>query len=160
MRTLVGKVVRGLSVVLMGIGVVFVVGMRRKSPSVLNAVRRSSRATKRFPLKTAGTAGSGASVVRHIGRKTGRSYDTPVRAVRTADGFVIALPYGPNTDWLKNVIASGRATIVFEGEAYPVDQPQVVPLTQESSSFTPGNRLAHRVFGVKDGLKVRRAAAD
>jgi len=157
MGAVVGKAIRGLSFVLMSVGLVFVVGMRRKSPPVLNAVRRLSRATKRFPLKKAGTSGSDASVVRHIGRKTGKSYETPVRAVRTADGFAVALPYGPNTDWLKNVISSGRATIVYQGEVYAVDQPQVVPLADESSSFTRGNRLAHRVFGITDVLKVRRA---
>jgi deazaflavin-dependent oxidoreductase (nitroreductase family) len=156
----VGKALRAVCCLLVGIGVVFVVGMRTKSPPVLNAVRRTSRAMKRFPLKTAGTVGADASVVRHVGRTSGRSYETPVRAVRTADGFAIALPYGPNTDWLKNVMASGRATLVFDGQAYPVDRPEIVPLAQESSSFTRGNRRAHRVFGVEDALTVRRAAAD
>jgi deazaflavin-dependent oxidoreductase (nitroreductase family) len=152
------RVVRGTACLVTGIGVVFVVGMRRKSPPVLNAVRRLSRATKGSALRRAGTAGSDASVLRHVGRRSGRTYDTPVRAVRTPDGFAIALPYGSNTDWLKNVLANGQATIVFDGETYPVDSPEVVPLAQVSGSFTPGNRRAHRVFGVRDALTVRRAA--
>jgi deazaflavin-dependent oxidoreductase (nitroreductase family) len=150
------RAARVLAYALTGVALVFVVGMRRKWPPVLNAVRRSSRATKRLALKSAGTSGADASVVRHVGRRTGRSYETPVRAVSTVDGFVIALPYGANTDWLKNVLASGNATILHDGQAYHVDRPQVVPLEQEASSFSPGNRRAHRVFDVKEGLKVRR----
>jgi hypothetical protein len=32
-----------------------------------------------------------------------------VTARWTGDGFVIGLPYGPNTDWLKNVLAAVAA---------------------------------------------------
>ena len=88
MWTLLAKAIRGLAIVLAGIGVVFVVGMRRKWPVVLNAVRRSSRATKRLPMKTAGTLGADASVIRHVGRRTGRTYETPVRAVTTSARIV------------------------------------------------------------------------
>jgi|tagenome__1003787_1003787.scaffolds.fasta_scaffold20980594_3 deazaflavin-dependent oxidoreductase (nitroreductase family) len=160
MWTVLAKAVRGLAFALVGIGAVFVLGMRRKSPVVLNAVRRLSRATKGGALKTAGTAGASASVLRHVGRRTGRPYETPVRAVATADGFVIALPYGANTDWLKNVLASGEATVVNDGRAYAVDRPQVIPLAQEAAAFTAGNRRAHRVFGVTDGLKLRLVEPD
>ena len=113
-RTIV-KVVGGLVITVGVIGVVFVVGMRSKSPVVLNAVRRTGRKMKPLVLKTAGTPGASASVVRHVGRTSGNAYETPVVAVATDGGFVIALPYGPNTDWLKNVLASGSATIVHEG---------------------------------------------
>ena len=85
-------VVGGLLFVLSAIAAVFVVGMRRRSPTVINAVRRLARATKRLPLKSAGRSRAYASVVRHVGRTSGREYETPVRAVATADGFVIALP--------------------------------------------------------------------
>ena len=91
------------------------VGMRSKSPRVLDAVRRTGRAMRPLAMKSSGTAGGNASVVRHVGRKTGRPFETPVKAVATDDGFVIALPYGRNTDWLKNVLASGSATILDEG---------------------------------------------
>ena len=99
----IAKFVSGVVLALVELGVVFVVGMRTKSPPVLNAVRRLGRATKGFVLSSAGTAGNSVSVVHHVGRTTGRVYETPIGAVPTDDGFVIALPYGSNTDWLKNV---------------------------------------------------------
>jgi deazaflavin-dependent oxidoreductase (nitroreductase family) len=150
------KLIGGLFVALAAIGTVFVAGMRAKSPVVLDAVRRISRATKPLVMNRAGTPGASASVVRHVGRTTGRRYETPVGAVATDDGFVIALPYGPNTDWLKNVLASGSATIVLEGNTFRVDQPQVVPLAVAEHHFSPADQRAHRLFGVEQCLRVRR----
>lgn len=144
-------------VALAAVGVVFVAGMRWKSPPVLNAVRRAGRATKPLVLKSAGTPGGPASVIHHVGRTTGRAYETPVRAVPTDDGFVIALPYGSNTDWLKNVLASGSATIVDEGSVHRVDEPQVVPLAMAGALFPPGDRRTFRLFAVDQFLLVRRS---
>jgi deazaflavin-dependent oxidoreductase (nitroreductase family) len=123
---------------------------------VLDTVRRTSRAMKPLALKSAGTPGAYASVIRHVGRTTGRAYATPVGAVATDDGFVIALPYGPNTDWLKNVLASGSAIIVDEGYTYDVDRPEVVPIAEAGRYFTPQDQRAHRLFGVEQCLRVRR----
>jgi deazaflavin-dependent oxidoreductase (nitroreductase family) len=138
------------------IGVVFVVGMRAKSPLVLNAVRRSGRATKGVVLKSSGTPGGIASIVRHVGRTSGRPYETPVQAVPTAEGFVIALPYGPNTDWLKNVLVSGSATIVHEGDTYLVDRPEIVPTSVAAPLFAPKDQRTHRLFRVDECLLLRR----
>jgi deazaflavin-dependent oxidoreductase (nitroreductase family) len=46
-------------------------------------------------------------VIRHTGRSTREPYETPVGAVATEDGFVIALVDGRGTDWLENLLASG-----------------------------------------------------
>ena len=155
------KLAGGLSVVLAVIGVVFVVGMRTKSPPVLNAVRRSGRATKPLALRSSGTPGGIASVVRHVGRTSGREYETPVQAVATDDGFVIALPYGLNTDWLKNVRASGSATIVHEGDTYRVDRPEIVPMSAATNAlFPPTDQRMHRVFRVTECLLVRSATPE
>ena len=145
----------GVVIAVGALAVVFVVGMRSKSPVVLNGVRRASRKMKPVVLKTAGAPGASASVVRHVGRTSGTAYETPVVAVATEGGFVIALPYGPNTDWLKNVLASGSATIVHEGGDHTVDQPEIIDLADATSLFSPGDQRAHRLFAVDQGLRVR-----
>ncbi len=123
MWTAIATLVLGLALVLVAVGVVFFVGMRTGSPLVRNVVRGFNRAFGNpHQMKTAGTQGAYASVIRHVGRTTGRSYETPLVPFATEDGFVIALPYGSGTDWLKNVMASGSATIVHEGDTYRVDQ--------------------------------------
>ena len=152
--------VGGLLLALGAVGIIFVAGMRAKSPVVLDPVRRVGRATKRFVLPAAGTAGANVSVVRHVGRATGRSYETPVQAVATDDGFVIALPYGPNTDWLKNVLASGSATIAHDGNTFRVERPEVVPMSVVERHFSTNDQRTHRIFRVDDCLLVHRATLD
>ncbi len=153
---LAAKLIGALLAAVGVIAVVFVAGMRAKSRPVLNSVRRVSRAMKPMMLRTAGNEGVPVSVVHHVGRTSGRAYQTPVQAVATDDGFVIALPYGPNTDWLKNVLASGTATVVDGGKTYEVSHPEVVPTESVQHHFQSADQRAHRMFRVEQSLRVRR----
>jgi hypothetical protein len=47
-----------------------------------NALRLFTRAMRPLALRSAGKEGSGTSVVRHVGRRAGRTYETPVIAVQ------------------------------------------------------------------------------
>jgi deazaflavin-dependent oxidoreductase (nitroreductase family) len=156
MRRRFRQVVVALFVGVGVLGAVFLVGMRRKTPFVLDAVRRSGRAVKPLVLKSSGTRGGIASVVRHVGRTSGRPYETPVNAVATDDGFVIALPYGQNTDWLKNVLASESATIVHEGDTYVVNRPRIVPTSVAEPLFSAKDQRVHRRFRVEEYLLLER----
>jgi deazaflavin-dependent oxidoreductase (nitroreductase family) len=48
----------------------------------------------------------------HVGRRTGRHYRTPIMVFRRGDRAVIAMTYGPDTDWARNVVAAGGAVVV------------------------------------------------
>lgn len=135
--------------------VIFVVGMRKKNPFVLNAVRRSGRAMKPLVLRSAGTAASPTAVVEHVGRTSGRTYETPVVAAETDSGFAIALPYGENTDWLKNVIAAGSARLRHDGAVHQLDRPEVVRLGAVDERFAPKEQRLHRRFDVRDAVVLR-----
>lgn len=84
-------------------------------------LRRLTTVMRPIAMRSAGREKSSTSVVRHVGRRSGRTYETPVVAVEHDDGFLIALPYGDRTDWLKNVVASGAAFVVSHGQTFPVD---------------------------------------
>jgi hypothetical protein len=56
-----------------------------------NALRLFTRAMRPVALRSAGHEGSNTSVVRHVGRRSGRTYQTPVIAARHDDSFLIAL---------------------------------------------------------------------
>jgi len=124
--------------------------------SFQNALRLFTRATRPLALRSAGKEGSSTAVVRHAGRRTGRIYQTPVIAARHDDSFLIALPYGQRTDWLKNVLGKGSATIVTNGQAYDVDRPEVIPMTEATAYFRPGEQRMHRQFHVDCALQVRQ----
>jgi deazaflavin-dependent oxidoreductase (nitroreductase family) len=110
-------------------------------------------------MRSAGTEKSSTSIVRHVGRRSGRTYETPVVAVEHDDGFLIALPYGELTDWMKNVVANGAASVVNHGRTYRVDQPQVIPMAEATKYFGPKEQKLHRRFAVETCLRVHRTAA-
>ena len=160
MRSLAKLVGVGVLVVA-AIATVFLLGMRRKNPLVQDAVRRFNRdVTNPRAMQTAGTPGAYVSVVRHVGRHTGRPREMPVRPAATDDGFLIPLPYGTRADWLKNVLASGQATIVDGGTSYEVDRPEVIPMAEVSSQFPPTDRKTLSRFGVDECLRVRRVVRE
>jgi deazaflavin-dependent oxidoreductase (nitroreductase family) len=109
-------------------------------------------------MRSAGREHSNTAVVRHVGRRSGRTYETPVVAVEHEDGFLIALPYGERTDWMKNVLAHGTATVVTHGHFYDVDEPHVVPMTEATRFFASKEQRLHRRFGVATCLQVHRSA--
>ena len=159
MVRLMATVAGGLVLILVVVGIVFLVGMRAKARPVIDTVRRFNRAfTNPRVLKSAGTPGASASVVRHVGRTTGRRYETPIGALPTDTGFLIALPYGTRADWLKNVLAAGSATIVDGGNTYEVHAPEVVPTAAVADQLPPGERRTLRLFKVDHCLQVRTTA--
>jgi deazaflavin-dependent oxidoreductase (nitroreductase family) len=137
-----------------------VVGMRWKLSPVLDAVRRMNRSvTNPRVMRTAGSAGEQTSVIHHVGRKSGRAYATPVDVIPTRTGFLIALPYGTQADWLRNVLAAGSAAVVTNGERLEVDTPTIVA-TADVADLIPARTLRTlRLFGVDECLHLERASS-
>jgi deazaflavin-dependent oxidoreductase (nitroreductase family) len=126
---------------------------------VQGGLRQLTRATRPLALRSAGKHGSNTSVVRHRGRRSGRTYETPVVAVAHDDGFLIALPYGDRTDWMKNILAAGSAAVITDGTTYEVDRPAVIPMRDATRSFRPKEQRLHRRFHVESALRVYRRDA-
>lgn len=145
----------GVVAALAGLFTVFLVGMRTKNPAVQDRVRRFARDVGNpRVLRRAGTPGAPASVIRHVGRVSGRTYETPVVAHPVDGDYVIVLPYGPGADWVRNVLASGSATLVHEGRTVRIDTPRVLPTTQVASDLPRSEQRTVRVFGVDECLRV------
>jgi len=123
---------------------------------VQRVLRRVTRLTRPLALRSAGKHGSNTSVVRHVGRRSGRTYDTPVVVVEQGDGFLIALPYGDRTDWVKNILAQSSATVITDGRACEVDRPEVIPMTEATAFFRPKEQRLQRRFRVESALRVHR----
>ena len=87
------------------------------------------------------------ATLHHVGRRTGRRFRTPVFAFPTARGVVIALTYGTEVQWLRNLEAGGPARLVRRGRVLVVGDP--VLLHGEA-----GARLVPRV--IRAGLALLR----
>lgn len=149
----------GVAVAIMALAAAVVLGVRARVPLAVELLRRFSRLFNPRQMRTAGSPGSSTSVVMHVGRTSGRSYATPVDVIAAGDGFVIALPYGTRSNWVRNVLASGTATIRRNGGTYAVDHPELVPLEAVAACFPPSNLRGLRLFGVEHCLRLQRVDA-
>ncbi|MEI2778456.1 MAG: nitroreductase family deazaflavin-dependent oxidoreductase [Tetrasphaera sp.] len=71
----------------------------------------------------------------HVGRTTGTVRHTPLRAFRRGDVVVIGANFGRESDWVKNVLAAGRARIRLQGEDVIVIEPRLATLAEASHLF-------------------------
>src|SRR5713226_5242760 len=99
------------------------------------------------------------AVVYHRGRRSGRSYATPVGARPTADGFVIPLTFGERAEWFRNVRAAGACVIRWRGADYPVIEPEIVDWETARSAFYPVERVLMPLIGIEQFVRVRHASA-
>jgi deazaflavin-dependent oxidoreductase (nitroreductase family) len=152
--TLGGVLIMGLA----AIAGVYLLGMRSKSRLVLDPLIWFQRAiVNPWQMRSAGTPGAYAGVIRHRGRISRQPYETPVGVVATDDGFLIAIVYGSRTDWLKNVLAAGSATIVHEGQTYAVQEPEIVPMRAVAAHFPAGDQQGFRWLGTDQALLLHRS---
>ena len=79
-------------------------------PAPRSIARFNRRFTNRLALKVAGYL-PGFAILSHVGRRSGRGYRTPVNVFRADGGYIIALTYGPESDWVKNVLAAGSCEL-------------------------------------------------
>ena len=94
------------------------------------------------------------AVIEHRGRRSGRLYAAPVAARRVEDGFVIALAFGAQVDWHRNLLAARGGIIQWRGRAYPVGAPERIEATEGRSAFTAIQRFAVRVAGIDGFVRV------
>ena len=80
---------------------ILLVRFRKRWVAAFN-VAVTNRITSRFAARL-----PGFGIVTHAGRKSGKLYRTPVNVFRGPEGFLIALTYGRDSEWVKNVLAAG-----------------------------------------------------
>lgn len=66
------------------------------------------------------------AVVHHVGRKSKRSYRTPVVAFPSTTGFVIPMTYGRDVDWARNIIRAHGCEVVQMGRSTRLRNPRIV----------------------------------
>ena len=93
------------------------------------APRWMARVNRRFTNRVTGTFSPilpGFGVVLHEGRRSGRRYRTPVNVFRRRDGYVVALTYGADSDWVRNVLAHGGCELLTQGRRVRCRNPRLV----------------------------------
>jgi hypothetical protein len=122
--------------------------------------RRLSQPWNGMTLKIAGTRlGSlyfNLSALKHVGRSSGREYVTPLWAYPLGDGFVFALAHGPNVDWCRNILASGKGTLTWKEQEYALEKPELLPIALAWQAYPLSARLFMRARGMKECLWMHK----
>ena len=95
----------------------------------------------------------GFGVIVHTGRKSGRRYRTPVNVFSAPGGYVVALVYGPDSEWVKNVIAAGGCELETRGRREHLTEPAIFH-DEERRRVPPPVRLPLRLFNVTDFMRL------
>ena len=91
-------------------------------------------------------------ILEHIGRRSGRVYRTPLTVFATGDGVAILLTYGPDRDWLKNLMAADGGRLRRHGRTLAVRDPRVMTRDQAAAHVTGLARRAFRRLPFENAL--------
>lgn len=93
------------------------------------------------------------AVLHHRGRKSGKSFETPVQAFRTrSGGFIVGLAYDANANWAQNILAAGGGEISYCGRRYALTAPRKRGAEARANLSAPIG-LMMRKLGIDDFLE-------
>jgi deazaflavin-dependent oxidoreductase (nitroreductase family) len=99
-------------------------------------------------------------VLRHRGRKSGRTYSTPLGMRPFGDAFVMPRTFGDGAAWYRNVLAAGSCVVRYRGREHTLVDPEVIDYQTAAPAFPRYERLQFRLIGINEFLRMRKAPAD
>ena len=97
----------------------------------------------------------GFGILTHVGRKSGKVYRTPINVFRASNGFVIALTYSSQSEWVKNVLVAGGCELKTRGSKYQLSAPNVVR-DPTRRRFPIPVRVVLRLVGADEYMELSR----
>ncbi|MDE3074689.1 MAG: nitroreductase family deazaflavin-dependent oxidoreductase [Chloroflexota bacterium] len=97
----------------------------------------------------------GFAVVVHSGRRTRRTYRTPVLSFHQGERCIIALTYGPQSDWVRNVLAAGGCRLELRRKLLVLTSPRLYH-DPAAVAAPPPIRTMLRLLRVSDFLELQR----
>jgi deazaflavin-dependent oxidoreductase (nitroreductase family) len=95
----------------------------------------------------------GFGILTHVGRKSGKVCRTPLNVFRAPNGFIIALTYSSQSEWVKTVLAAGGCEVKTRGKKYHLCTPKVVP-DPTRRRFPIPVRIVLRVVGGDEYMEL------
>jgi len=94
-------------------------------------------------------------VIHHVGRSTGRPFQTPLEAIAVDDGFVVTLVYGSRSDWVRNVLAAGSARLETDGTFVDLVEPEIIDADEAYALLQAGTKKPPRLLRIDEFLRMR-----
>lgn len=100
----------------------------------------------------------GWPLLKHTGRRSGKEHVTPIDVVPLEDGYLFFVIYGPESDWVQNVMTSGEADLRIDGEDRALNSPRMIG-RDEARRLAPSDaKFPPSWVNVTDFLVMKSAA--
>ena len=94
-------------------------------------------------------------ILTYRGRKTGRTYHTPINAFRRGDTYFFFLTYGSDVQWVKNVLAAGSCSLETRGRVVELVEPELITDPELRPAPLVARFFERRIAGVTQYLRMR-----
>ena len=118
----------------------------------------NKRILNRLAGKIAGASHSPLALIRHVGRRSGKTYETPLIVQPIDGGFVLALTYGPEVDWYRNILANGYCHIRWHGREFAMETLEPMDVETAHSAYPLVERAILRVIGIEHFVRMKYQA--
>ena len=120
-------------------------------------IRPMTKVLNPLIIKFAGRRHFGmAAQIQHVGRRSGKVYVTPATAHVHGDVIVVALTFGNQSDWARNVRAAEGCTMRINGRTYHATNPEFLSREEAKpllkAAFSPALRFGVSMLGVRQFL--------
>jgi deazaflavin-dependent oxidoreductase (nitroreductase family) len=115
----------------------------------------NKRFLNRLTGKIAHSAWGPFSVIYHTGRRSGKAYETPIIAIPAEDSFVVALTYGPDVDWYRNVVSAGTCRILYHRREYVIGKIETMETKTANPYFPLPERMILRLVGTRHFVRMK-----
>ena len=115
----------------------------------------NKRFLNRLTSKIAQASWGPFAVIYHAGRRSGKLYETPIWVFPKVGGFVIALTYGPQVDWYRNVSTAGRCRILWHRHEYTIEKIESMEAKAALPFFPRFIRMGLRLMGVGHFVQMK-----
>jgi deazaflavin-dependent oxidoreductase (nitroreductase family) len=100
----------------------------------------------------------GYGLIVHTGRRSGRTYRTPLNVFRVPGGFAVVIAYGRESDWLRNLRAANSAELIKLRRRYTVSNPRIASYAEVRTTLPLYGRLISKGTNSPDVLLVDAVA--
>ena len=92
------------------------------------------------------------ALLTHVGRRSGRTHQSPLGAITHGDGLVLPLAWGRQVDWCQNVLAAGTCTLTWQGQIHELERPEIISAADVAPVWPTWKRMAMRLLRIEDFL--------
>ncbi len=97
-------------------------------------------------------------VLTHVGRSSGTVYQTPLDAHPVEGGYIFIVMYGSESDWVKNILAAGTATLTVAGDEIDVTSPRLISKDEAFQVLAETTKAPPEILKVTEYLRMDAVA--